>query len=72
MEDVKAIVNKIVDKAKSDPDFMKKLNDDPEKAIESVAGIDIPDGMLDKVVAAVKTKEFSDKAGDILKNLISK
>ena len=71
MEDIKAIVNKISEKAKNDPNFLKQLKENPEKAIESATGIDIPDGMLDKVVAAVKTKEFGDKAGDLIKNILN-
>ena len=48
--DVKAMIDKVVDKAKSDPKFMEELKKDPEKAIESVIGVDIPDGVADKVL----------------------
>ncbi len=43
-----------------------------EKAIESLAGVDIPDGMVDKVVDGVKAKIAGDKlsgAMDSLKKL---
>lgn len=58
---VKEIVNNVVDKAKNDPDFMKKLQNDPEKTIESVIGVDIPDGVADQVLTAVKGKISVDK-----------
>ncbi len=68
--DVKAMVDKVVNKAKSDPEFMEKLKTNPEKAIESVIGVDIPDGMVDKVMAAVKTKGAVGAVGNILEKII--
>lgn len=64
--DVKAMIDKVVDKAKSDPKFMDNLKKDPEKAIESVIGIDIPDGIADKVVSGVKAQISLGKVTDIL------
>lgn len=69
--DVKAMIDKVVDKAKNDPKFMDELQKDPEKAIESVIGMDIPDGMVDKVLAAVKGKDALDKVGGVL-NMLKK
>lgn len=69
--DVKAIVEKVVDKAKNDPKFMDSLKKDPEKALESVTGIDIPDGAVDQVVAGVKAKVSLDKVAGIA-NLLKK
>ena len=71
MADVKEMIDKVVDKAKNDPKFMDELKKDPEKAIESVVGMDIPDGMVDKVMAAVKNKDTLDKVGDVL-NMLKK
>ena len=67
--DVKAIVDQIVDKAKKDPDLLNKLKKDPEKTIEELSGIDIPDGSLDKVVTAVKGQITKDAAMNILGKL---
>lgn len=64
--DVKKIVEDIVTKAKNDPDLMNKLKKDPEKTIESLTGIDIPDGYVDQVVKAVKGKISIDKVSDIM------
>jgi len=63
--DAKAMVDKVVDKAKNDPKFMENLQKDPEKAIESVIGVDIPDGAVDSVIAGVKGKIALDKLGGI-------
>ncbi len=71
MADVKEMIDKVVDKAKSDPKFMDELKKDPEKAIESVIGMDIPDGMVDKFMAAVKSKDTLDKVGGVL-NMLKK
>ena len=63
--DVKEMVDSVVKKAQSDPDFMNKLKENPEKAIESIAGVDIPDGMVDQVVTAVKGKVALDKLSGV-------
>lgn len=68
---VKDTIDQVVDKAKKDPDFMKKFQNDPEKALESLTGIDIPDGAIDQVVTAVKSKLTLDKAAGVM-NLLKK
>ncbi|MBQ8913311.1 MAG: hypothetical protein IJ054_04620 [Lachnospiraceae bacterium] len=67
--DIKDQVTKIVDKVKNDKDFEKEFKSNPEKAIEKVSGIDIPDGMLDKVVSGVQAKLCAGKAADALGSL---
>ncbi len=42
---------------------------DPEKTIEELVGVDIPDGMLDKVIEGVKSGIVADKAKDALGSL---
>ena len=73
--DITKIVTDIVNKAKADPALLANLAKDPEKTIESLTGIDIPDGQLDSVVAGVKTQiakvgisNAMDKLGDLFKN----
>ena len=70
--DIKAKIEEIVEKIKKDPNFKEDFMKDPEKAIEKVTGIDIPDGMVDKVVDGVKAKIAGDKlsgAMDSIKKL---
>lgn len=69
--DVKEMIDSVMKKAQSDPDFLNKLKSDPEKAIESVIGIDIPDGVADQVVTAVKGKITMDKISGVM-NLFNK
>ena len=54
--DIKAIVETTVKKIKADPKLLSSFSSDPEKTIENIAGVDIPDGQLDKVVKGVKEK----------------
>lgn len=67
--DVKETIDQVVDKAKNDPKFMEKLQKDPEKTIEGVIGVDIPDGAVDKILAGIKGKIALDKLGGLGKLL---
>ena len=73
--DITKIVTDIVAKVKADPGLLAKFSSDPEKTIEGLTGIDIPDGQLDNIIAGVKTKIAGmgasgaiDKLGDLFKN----
>ncbi len=73
--DIKAKIDDVVKKIKNDPNFMKSFQENPEKAIESAVGIDIPDGMLDQVITGVKAKLTADKVGgavDSIKKMMGK
>ena len=63
--DIKAEVEKLVSKAKSDDKFMDKLKSDPVKAVESVLGVDLPDDACKKIVEGVKAKISLDKLGGV-------
>lgn len=72
MDNIKEQIEKIVEKIKKDPDFKEEFMKNPEKALEKATGIDIPDGMVDKVVDGVKAKIAGDKlsgAMDSIKKL---
>ena len=69
MDQIKEKIEKIVEKIKKDPDFKEEFMKDPEKAIEKVTGIDIPDGMVDKVVDGVKAKIAGDKLSGAMDSL---
>ncbi len=69
MDKIKEQIEKIVEKIKKDPDFKEEFMKDPEKAIEKVTGIDIPDGMVDKVVDGVKAKIAGDKLSGAMDSL---
>lgn len=72
MDQIKEKIEEIIEKIKKDPDFKEDFMKDPEKALEKATGIDIPDGMVDKVVDGVKAKLAGDKlsgAMDSIKKL---
>ena len=71
--DIKKTIDDVVAKVKNDPDLLKKFQDDPVKTIESLSGIDIPDGLEDKIVAGVKSALSGNTASgliDKVKNLL--
>ncbi|MHB1152188.1 MAG: hypothetical protein ACYCWE_15775 [Eubacteriales bacterium] len=73
--DIKAKIEELVEKVKSDKDFAAKFTKDPIKAVESVLGVDLPDDKIKALVDGVKAKLTADKAGDVfgsVKNLFKK
>ena len=54
--DIKAKIDEIVTKVKSDKDIAKKFKENPVKLVEEIAGVDLPDGAIDKIVDGVKAK----------------
>ena len=73
MDDIKKKVEEVVAKLKADPSLLAKFKEDPVKTVEGLSGIDIPDGMEDKVVTGVKAALAGDKASgiiDTVKNLL--
>ena len=67
--DIKAKAEEIVTKIRADKDLKAKFAKDPEKTVEELLGIDIPDGSMDKVLGIVKAKigaaDISEMAGKI-------
>ena len=49
--DIKAKIDEIVAKIKSDKTFSAKFADNPIKAVESVLGVDLPDDKIKALVA---------------------
>ena len=64
--DIKAKIEEIVNKIKSDKTFADKFKSDPIKAVESVLGVDLPDDKIKSLIDGVKAKLTADKAGDLL------
>ena len=67
--DIKAQITEIVDKIKNDPSLKQDFTKDPEKTIEKLLGVDIPDGIADKIVDGVKAKLTSDALGGLASKL---
>ena len=73
--DIKEQVTKAVDKITKDKKLQEQFQKEPVKALESMLGVDLPDGVVEQVVQGVKAKLATDKvsgAMDSLKGLIKK
>lgn len=54
--DIKAKIDEIVNKVKSDPDIASKFQKDPIKTVEGILGVDLPDDVIKQVADGVKAK----------------
>lgn len=67
--DIKAKIDEIVNKVKSDEGFANKFKSEPIKAVEEVLGVDLPDDQIKSVVEGVKAKVnlggIADKIGGL-------
>ena len=61
--DIKAKIEELVDKIKSDKELQSKFTKDPVAAIEKLIGIDLPEEQLKKIADGVKAKISLDKLG---------
>ena len=62
--DIKELIEKAVDKIKSDYALQAQFKKDPIKAVEKLLGIDLPDDIMERVVAGVKAKISIDDLSD--------
>ena len=67
--DIKAKIDEVVNKVKSDEGFADKFKNEPVKAVEDVVGVDLPDDVINNVVEGVKAKinvgGIADKLGGL-------
>ncbi len=54
--DIQSKIEDIVKKITTNPDLAASFASNPEKTIESILGVDLPDGATDSLVAGVKEK----------------
>jgi len=59
--DIKAKIEEIVNKLKSDKNLMNKFNTNPVGVVEELIGIDLPDDQINGVVDGIKAKLNLDK-----------
>ena len=67
--DIKEQIEGIVEKLQKDKALQAQLKKDPVKAVEKLLGVDLPDDMVEKVVAGVKAKLSLDDVSGIVGNL---
>lgn len=70
--DIKAKIEELVEKVKSDKDFAAKFKADPIKAVEGVLGVDLPDDKINDIIDGVKAKINLDDLGDKLGGIADK
>ena len=70
--DIKAKVNELVEKIKSNPAMLERFKSEPVKVIEELVGIDLPDDQIKQVADLVKAKIDLEKAGSFLGGLFGK
>ena len=54
--DIKAKIDEIVEKIKSDKKIGERFQKEPIKVVEELIGIDLPDDQLNGIVDAIKAK----------------
>lgn len=67
--DIKAKIEEIVKKIKSDKNLLSKFKDDPIKTVEGLIGVDLPDDIIEKIVEGVKAKITVDDVKGVLGKL---
>ena len=70
--DIKAKVNELVEKIKSNPAMLERFKSEPVKVVEELLGIDLPDDQIKQVADLVKAKIDLEKAGSFLGGLFGK
>ena len=70
--DIKAKIEEIVEKIKSDKQIMAKFEKDPASVIEELIGVDLPNDQVNDVVDAIKAKLTVDKLGSALGGLFGR
>lgn len=63
---IKKIVENLIDEIQKDGKLGAQFEKDPVKVIESIAGKDLPDDVVEKIIAGVKANINIDKVGDAL------
>ena len=54
--DIKAKIDEIVQKIKTDKNLLSKFRSEPIKTVEGLLGVDLPDDIIEKIVEGVKAK----------------
>lgn len=67
--DIKAKISELTEKISKDKDFQEQFQKEPVKAVESVAGVDLPDDMVEKIIDGVKAKLSGDKLSKSMDSL---
>ena len=64
--EIKEQIEKMAKKVLSDKELMELFKKDPIKAVEKILGVDLPDDIIEKVVAGVKAQITAETAKDVM------
>jgi hypothetical protein len=64
--EIKEQIEKMAKKVLSDKDLMDQFKKDRIKAVEKILGVDLPDDIIEKIVAGVKAQITVDNAKDVM------
>ena len=64
--EIKEQIEKMAKKILEDKELMNLFKKDPVKAVEKILGVDLPDDIVEKIVAGVKAKITADTAKDVM------
>ena len=67
--DIKEKIEELVEKISKDEKLQKQFKDDPVKALEKLLDVDLPDDVIEKIIAGVKAKLSIDDVADAVKFL---
>ena len=67
--DIKAKIDELVGKIKSDKSLAEKFQKDPVKTVEGLIGVDLPDDQIKSIAEGVKAKLNLDKVSGALGGL---
>ena len=70
--DIKAKIEELVNKIKSDKNLLSKFQKDPISTVEELLGIDLPNDQVEKIVDGIKAKINLDKIGGAFGGLFGK
>lgn len=70
--DIKAKINELAEKIKSDDKIAEKFKNDPIKTVEELIGADLPDDRIQSVIDGIKAKISLDSIGDKLGGLFGR
>ena len=70
--DIKAKIEELVEKIKSDKDIAAKFQKDPIGTVEGLLGVDLPNDQIEKLVEGIQAKISLDKLGGMLGGLFGK
>ena len=67
--DIKEKIEELVEKIAKDEKLQKQFKEDPVKALEKLLDVDLPDDVIEKIIAGVKAKLTVDDVADAVKFL---